>query len=402
MSAMPDASPLTLDDVSVLLVWTAIAIYALAFIAYAVDLARRGAVAVEVKDAAAKDAAATTVRERELVAAGSGGDTRRASEGSGGGGGVSGAGGRGAGGGSGAGRGSGAGGGSASDAVARMRAQETASERAVNAPVGQRPRLVWARIGTSLTVLGFLFHLGGDVTRGIAAGRVPWSNMYEFALTGTLLIVAVYLGVLFRYDLRFLGTFITGLVVVLLGGTAIWFYTDIVPLMDPLKSVWLVIHVFVASLSTALFALAFGLSVLQLLQARRETRTAALARTDAAASVTAKVGPGFLKTLPSAEVLESLAYRFAILGFIFWTFTLIAGSIWANDAWGRYWGFDTKEVWTFVIWVLYAGYIHARATRGWRGARSAWLSIIGFTAVIFNFTIVNMFFKGLHAYSGLS
>lgn len=355
---MTDASPLTLDSVSVLLVWTAIALYALAFIAYAVDLARRGAVAVDAKDAAAK-----SVRERELVAAG-----------------------RAAGGG----------------IVDELRAQETASEAALNAPVGRRARLVWARIGTSLTVLGFLFHLGGDVTRGIAAGRVPWSNMYEFALTGTLLIVAVYLGVLIRYDLRFLGTFITGLVAVLLGGTAIWFYTDIVPLMDPLKSVWLVIHVFVASLATALFALAFGLSVLQLMQARREAKIAALANAEGEASVALKAGPGFLRTLPSAEALESLAYRFAILGFIFWTFTLIAGSIWANDAWGRYWGFDTKEVWTFVIWVLYAGYIHARATRGWRGSRSAWLSIIGFTAVLFNFTIVNMFFKGLHAYSGLS
>ena len=360
---MPDASPLTLDSVSVLLVWTAIAIYALAFIAYAVDLARRGAVAVE-----AKDAASQTARDRELVAAG-GGSAR-------------------------------------TGIIEQMRAQEAASEDAMNAPVGRRSRLVWARIGTSLTVLGFLFHLGGDVTRGIAAGRVPWSNMYEFALTGTLLIVAVYLGVLFRYDLRFLGTFITGLVVVLLGGTAIWFYTDIVPLMDPLKSVWLVIHVFVASLATALFALAFGLSVLQLMQARREARIAVAARAqeaaESSAGTTAKTGPRFLRTLPSAEALESLAYRFAILGFIFWTFTLIAGSIWANDAWGRYWGFDTKEVWTFVIWVLYAGYIHARATRGWRGSRSAWLSIIGFTAVIFNFTIVNMFFKGLHAYSGLS
>ncbi|MCC2031323.1 c-type cytochrome biogenesis protein CcsB [Microbacterium allomyrinae] len=361
---MPESSALTLDSVSVLLVWTAIAVYALAFIAYAVDLARRGAVAVD-----AKDAAAQAVRARELALAG---------------------------------------GGRGSESIDAVRAQEKKSEAALNAPIGSRERLVWARIGTSLTVLAFLFHLGGDVTRGIAAGRVPWSNMYEFALTGTLLVVAVYLGVLFRYDLRFLGTFITGLVVMLLGGTAIWFYTEIVPLMDPLKSVWLVIHVFVASLATALFALAFGLSVLQLMQARRERKTLALARAtaegaDAAALASArKTGPGFLKTLPGTDALESLAYRFAILGFIFWTFTLIAGSIWANDAWGRYWGFDTKEVWTFVIWVLYAGYIHARATRGWRGSRSAWLSIIGFTAVIFNFTIVNMFFKGLHAYSGLS
>jgi cytochrome c-type biogenesis protein CcsB len=360
---MPEASSFSLDSVSVLLVWTAIAVYALAFIAYAVDLARRGAVAVDTRDAAAR-----SVRERQLVAAGGAGPDL-------------------------------------SGPAQRLRDQEAASEAALNAPVGRRQRLVWARIGTSLTVLGFLFHLGGDVTRGIAAGRVPWSNMYEFALTGTLLIVAVYLGVLFRYDLRFLGTFITGLTVVLLGGTAIWFYTDIVPLMDPLKSVWLVIHVFVASLATALFALAFGLSVLQLMQGRRERKVAAAdraARDGADESGTVETGPGFLRTLPSADALESLAYRFAILGFIFWTFTLIAGSIWANDAWGRYWGFDTKEVWTFVIWVLYAGYIHARATRGWRGARSAWLSIIGFTAVIFNFTIVNMFFKGLHAYSGLS
>jgi cytochrome c-type biogenesis protein CcsB len=253
-------------------------------------------------------------------------------------------------------------------------------------------------MGTSLTILAFLFHVAGDVTRGVAAGRVPWSNMYEFSLTGTMLVIAVYLAVLFRYDLRFLGAFITGMVVLLLGGATLAFYVEIVPLMDPLKSVWLVIHVFVASLATALFSLAFGLSVTQLMQSRRERRALAMADAEGGA---VKTGPGFLRTLPSAEALESLAYRFAILGFIFWTFTLIAGSIWANDAWGRYWGFDTKEVWTFVIWVLYAGYIHARATRGWRGNRSAWLSIIGFAAVLFSFTIVNMFFKGLHAYSGL-
>jgi cytochrome c-type biogenesis protein CcsB len=221
---------------------------------------------------------------------------------------------------------------------------------------------------------------------------VPWANLYEFAMTGTLLIVLVYLGVLTRIDLRYLGTFIIGLVVVLMGGSTT-FYVSVVPLMDPLKSVWLVIHVFVASLATAFLALAFALSVLQLMQTRHERRVREGA---------AKTGPGFLRTLPGADRLEGLAYRFAIVGFIFWTFTLIAGSIWANDAWGRYWGFDTKEVWTFVIWVLYAGYIHARATRGWRGSRSAWLSIVGFSAVLFNFVIVNMFFKGLHAYSGLS
>ena len=107
---------------------------------------------------------------------------------------------------------------------------------------------------------------------------------------------------------------------------------------------------------------------------------------------------------PTTETVppRRTAYSLVVVAFPLWTFTLIAGAIWANDSWGRYWGFDVKEVWTFVIWVLYAGYIHARATRGWRGTRSAWLSIIGFVAVLFNFTIVNMFFQGLHSYSGLT
>jgi cytochrome c-type biogenesis protein CcsB len=373
---MPGTETLSLDEVSVLLVWTAIAIYALAFIAYAIDLSRRSALAVDAKTA---DAAAS--RTRQLAAVGA---TSATVAGQGGASAVSANG--------------------TPESVSEMRAEESAA--AIDARPGARARMLWARIGTSLTVLGFLFHVAGDVTRGISAGRVPWSNMYEFSLTGTMLIVAVYLVVLFRYDLRFLGAFITGLIVVLLGGATLAFYVEVTPLADPLKSVWLVIHVFVASLATALFALAFGLSVMQLLQSRRERKVLAAASvsSDAVASVDAPSKPRlrFLRTLPSADTLESLAYRFAILGFIFWTFTLIAGSIWANDAWGRYWGFDTKEVWTFVIWVLYAGYIHARATRGWRGNRSAWLSIIGFAAVMFNFTIVNMFFKGLHVYSGLN
>ena len=352
---MPAEETLSLDAVSVLLIWTAIAIYALAFIAYALDLARRSADAVDAQ-------ASAYSTKPELVAVG----TRLGS-----------------------------------GAPARVDGATTTGN-VVTPP--RRARQMWARVGTALTVLAFLFHLGATVTRGIAAGRVPWSNMYEFSMTGTLLIVAVYLVVLIRYDLRFLGTFITGLIVMLLAGVLLGgLYTEVVPLMDPLKSVWLVIHVFVASLGTAFFALAFALSVVQLMQARRERRAVEAAEVVADGTVEPSGrSPRFLRTLPTADALESLAYRFAIVGFIFWTFTLIAGSIWAQDAWGRYWGFDTKEVWTFVIWVLYAGYIHARATRGWRGTRSAWLAIIGFAAVMFNFTIVNMFFKGLHAYSGLS
>lgn len=321
-----------LDSLSILLLWTAIAIYALAFLAFAFDLARRSE--------QSSDARLRTELEGAQAVGAQGGGTATL----------------------------------------------------VAAPAAPARRPFMARLGTSLTVLGFLLHLGATLARGFAAGRVPWANNYEFAMLGTLLIVATYLVVLIWLDLRFLGTFITGLVAVLLGTSAVSFYVIVTPLMDPLKSVWLVIHVFVASFSTALLALAFALSVTQLLQMRRERMLREGAE---------KPGPQFLATLPSSERLEALAYRFATIGFIFWTFTLIAGAIWAQDAWGRYWGFDVKETWTFIIWVLYAGYIHARATRGWRGAPSAWLSIVGFTAVMFNFAIVNVFFKGLHAYSGL-
>ena len=331
-----------LNDFSVMALWTALALYALAFIAFTFDLARRS---TEVREAAGAVVPSAVAR------------------------------------------------GSAASTGTTGSARTLTVDRPTKA--GGEPRVTASRspslrVGVALTVLGFVVHLAADVTRGIAAGRVPWANMYEFAMTGTLLIIGVFLLVLTREDLRFLGTFVTGLVVVLLGVS--WnYYVEVAPLPPALQSAWLVVHVFVASLATAFLALGFALSVVQLIQARQERLNLELSA----------VKLRFLATLPSADRLENLAYRVSIIGFIFWTFTLIAGAIWAEAAWGRYWGWDTKEVWTFIIWVIYAGYIHARATRGWRGTRSAWLAIIGFAAVMFNFGVVNVFFKGLHAYSGL-
>ena len=242
------------------------------------------------------------------------------------------------------------------------------------------------RTAMALTIIAWVLHATAALLRGLAAGRVPWANMFEFSLTATAIIVGVFLAVQFWQDLRFLGAYIIGFALLALGVATVNFYVDVVPLPPALQSAWLVIHVFVAVLGTSFFALGAGLSVMQLLQARREAGLSA---------------PRFIATLPSAEKLENLAFRTILIGFVFWTFTLIAGAVWASRAWGRYWGWDTKEVWTFIIWTIFAGYIHARATRGWRGSRSAWLALIGFSAVIFNFTIVNLFFKGLHAYSGL-
>ena len=334
-----------LETLSTTALYSAMIVYAIAFVFYAVDLANRSG------DAAALDAAAA----RQAAAGGAA--TQTASAGGG---------------------------------VATMVRQTTRDKRQ---PVGEvkQPRSRALRIGFSLTVLGFVLHLAATVLRGVVADRVPWANMYEFALTATCAIVLIFLLVQFFVDLRFLGSLITGLAVLFLGVTAVNFYVPVTPLQPALDSYWLVIHIVVAVLAVGFLTLAFGLAVLQLMQTRREARLAA----------GEPGGLGFLVSFPSAVRLEDLAYRLAIIGFVFWTFTLIAGSIWAERAWSRYWGWDTKEVWTFVIWVLYAGFIHARATRGWRGTRSAWLNIIAYAAVIFNFTIVNVFFKGLHAYSGL-
>jgi cytochrome c-type biogenesis protein CcsB len=254
-------------------------------------------------------------------------------------------------------------------------------------PVAAQPATRYQRVAFALTVLAFVIHVAAIALRAFAAGRVPWANLFEFTLTASAMIVGVYLLVQLWRDLRFLGAWVTGIVVLLGTLATVNFYVDVTPLPPPLQSAWLGIHVLVAMLATGFFAIGGGLSIVQLLQARREAGKAE--------------GLRVLRSFPSSEVLETIANRLIIVGFALWTFTLIAGAIWAERAWGRYWGWDTKEVWTFIIWVVFAGYVHARATRGWRGSRSAWLAIIGFATVIFNFTIVNLFFAGLHAYSGL-
>ncbi|MDQ0819740.1 cytochrome c-type biogenesis protein CcsB [Arthrobacter sp. V4I6] len=252
-------------------------------------------------------------------------------------------------------------------------------------------RRVPARVAVALTVLGAAIHAAGVITRAIGAGRVPWGNMYEFLTTGAFVAVAIFLLVLIRRDLRFLGTFVIGLAVIMLVAAAVAYWTPVGHLVPALQSYWLIIHVSIAVISSALFTLTFAMSALQLVQAHRQ-KTVAAGGADKL---------GFMRLVPSALSLENLSYRINAIAFVGWTFTLMFGAIWAEKAWGRFWGWDTKEVWTFVIWVVYAGYLHARATRGWTGTRAAWLSIVGYLCVVFNFTIVNQFFNGLHSYSGL-
>lgn len=248
-----------------------------------------------------------------------------------------------------------------------------------------------ARIAVALTILGVAIHAAGVLTRALGSGRVPWGNMYEFLTTGAFVAVAVFLLALIRRDLRFLGTFVIGLAIIMLVAASVAYWTPVGHLVPALQSYWLIIHVSIAVLSSALFTLTFAMSALQLVQAHRQKAIAAGGADKL----------GFMRLAPTALSLENLSYRINAIAFVGWTFTLMFGAIWAEKAWGRFWGWDTKEVWTFVIWVVYAGYLHARATRGWTGTRAAWLSIVGYLCVVFNFTIVNQFFNGLHSYSGL-
>ena len=254
-----------------------------------------------------------------------------------------------------------------------------------------KERRVVARVAVALTVVAAVVQGVAVLLRGLAAERVPWGNMYEFCTTGSFAVAVVFLLVLTRRDLRFLGTFVIGLVLVMIVAAHVSFWTPVGHLVPALQSYWLVIHVSIAVLSSAFFTITFAMSVLQLIQSRREA-SIAMGRKDKAP---------VMRLVPNALSLENLAYRINGIAFVGWTLTLMFGSIWAEKAWGRFWGWDTKEVWTFVIWVVYAGYLHARATKGWTGTRAAWLSIVGYLCVVFNFTIVNVYFSGLHSYAGI-
>ncbi|MFD0482236.1 c-type cytochrome biogenesis protein CcsB [Kineococcus sp. GCM10028916] len=266
-------------------------------------------------------------------------------------------------------------------------------------PVAARRRRA-AAVGTSLFTVATLLHLGAVVSRGVSVHRVPWGNMFEFALTGTLIVALGYLVAVGRAhraglgggrDARYLGTFVTGPILATLGIALRSFYVQAAQLVPALDSYWLIIHVFVAILATALSTLGFSATVLQLVQEKRDRVKAAGGRP----------GGVFMDALPGSVELERTAFRLNAVAFVMWTFTLIAGAVWAQVAWNRYWNWDSKEVWTFVIWVVYATYLHARATRGWNGRRAAWLSVLGFACMLFNYLVVNIFFPGLHSYAGV-
>ena len=243
-----------------------------------------------------------------------------------------------------------------------------------------------ARIATAMMILGFLLLLAGVIARGLSAGRAPWGNMYEFSITGALAFTAAYLGALRKYDLRWLGLFVSISVLLALGTAVTVLYVPSAPLVPALKSAWLVIHVSTAIISGGIFLLSNIIAGAFLFLDSMEKK--------------GERAP-WAKRLPSLDVLDQLSYRLVAFVFPLWTFSVIAGAIWAESAWGRYWGWDPKETWAFITWVAYAAYLHARVTIGWRGRRAAWLCIFAGSTFLFNYIYVNIWGTGKHTYSGL-
>lgn len=245
------------------------------------------------------------------------------------------------------------------------------------------------RIGLALTFLAATLHLAALVTRGVAADRMPWGNMYEFVLSSTFIGAVAWVGlVLRRPRMRHLGLFVALAMVLLLGVAGMVLYVPVTPLMPALDSYWFIIHIASAAVSSGILLLGLVPAVMYLIRSGYERGRRGF--------------PYSLgRRMPAAAPLERLTFRLHAFAFPIWTFAVIAGAIWAEAAWGRYWGWDPKETWAFISWVVYAGYLHARATPSVRRRTATWIAVLGFLTMLMNLFGVNLFFEGLHSYSGL-
>ncbi|MGH3451462.1 MAG: c-type cytochrome biogenesis protein CcsB [Haloechinothrix sp.] len=267
--------------------------------------------------------------------------------------------------------------------------QGTADVSDSNATVGTPPGRAerFGRMGVALTVLGALVHLAALLLRGLAAGRVPWGNMYEYTMAVCFVAVVTWLVVLTKNPVRHLSAFVLLPIVILMfiGGTML--YTTAAPVQPALQSYWLVIHVSAAIASSGVFLVPGVASVLYLMRSAHEKDPDRFSR--------------FGSRLPAREVLDRIAYRTTVLAFPVFTFGVLCGAVWAEAAWGRFWGWDPKETVAFIAWVIYAAYLHSRATAGWRGDRAAVINVLGFAMMVFNLFFINLVTTGLHSYAGV-
>lgn len=254
-------------------------------------------------------------------------------------------------------------------------------------PPAADPGRKLANVAMSLTWLATGLLTLALVLRGIWAGRVPWGNMYEFSISSAWGVLVVFLVMSTRRDLRWLGLFVVAPALLTLGLAVTVLYTEAAQLVPALKSYWLVIHVSAAIICAGAFTVAASSAGLSLVQSSRER--------------SGKPWHGPMAQVPSAEKLQTFTSRLIAFSFPLWTFSVIAGAIWAENAWGRYWGWDPKETWALITWLVYAAYLHARSTAGWRGDKASWIAILGLITFLINYFGVNIFVNSLHSYAGL-
>ena len=273
------------------------------------------------------------------------------------------------------------------------------------------------RVSLAVTVLGAGSHLVALVARGIAADRLPVGNMYEYSLLLTFLVVLAYLvGVERIARVTTLGGFVLAFVVLTLAVAVVFLYVGPAPLVPALDSYWRTVHVTAMIVSSSLLALGSVVTILYLWQERRERRASGAPAPIMGGSIGVEDAPPHFEVdavraghgsvsagrFPSAAALDALASRILSFAFPLWTFGVISGAIWAEDAWGRYWGWDPKETWSFITWTVFAGYLHARTTSGWRGRRAAVIALVGFVSLLITYYAVNLWIVGLHSYAGVS
>ncbi|BCY05102.1 c-type cytochrome biogenesis protein CcsB [Actinoplanes sp. L3-i22] len=245
------------------------------------------------------------------------------------------------------------------------------------------------RIAVVLNVIALALHLATLSTRGVAADRMPWGNMYEYILSATFVGSAVWVGVLLRRPaLRHLGLFASLALVMLLGAAGMVAYTPVGPLVPALHSYWFIFHVSTIIISSGIFLIGAVPAAMFLVKNGYDQGKRRFPYT---------LG----KRVPtSAPALERLTFRLHAFAFPLFTFgALIAGPLWAEASWGRYWGWDPKEVWAFISWIVYAAYLHARATPSVKRTVATWIALLGFVTMLMNLFGVNLFFEGLHSYA---
>lgn len=250
---------------------------------------------------------------------------------------------------------------------------------------------LFGRLGVAATVVGGALSVFGVAARGIAGNRPPWGNMYEFVTAAIAVVVVLYLICVWRWGMRWLGLCVTLLAAIFNGLAVTVFYVDVAPLVPALHSVWFIVHIIAAVVAAAGFNIGGIASLLYIVRSAAEER--AIKRGE---DLT-----GYLAKLPSLKRLDTFSHRMHAFAFPVWTFTIVAGAIWAQYAWGRFWNWDPKETWSFITWVVYAGYLHASLTAGWRGRPAAAIALLGLATFWFNFIGVNLLFTGLHSYAGI-